>query len=241
MDKEQVVARIKNAAAANGGRPPGRARFEKETGIRVADWYPHLWIRWGDALQEAGFAPNKLAERMDSAVILDKYIAIVRELGRVPLNAELKVKARKDAAFPSPSVFERFGGKAALLLALRQRCETLNEHGVLALLPPTDTNASSREIDTPPKLKKTPTGYVYLMQSGRHFKIGRSNSVGRREWELGIKIPVPPKTIHVIETDDPVGVEVYWHRRFAEKRGEGEWFNLRADDVAAFKRWKKIA
>jgi hypothetical protein len=78
------------------------------------------------------------------------------------------------------------------------------------------------------------------LKSGRHFKIGRSNSVGRRESELGIKIPVPPTTIHSIETDDPTGVEAYWHRRFADKRGEGEWFNLRSEDVAAFKRWKRI-
>ncbi|MGH9930198.1 MAG: GIY-YIG nuclease family protein [Pyrinomonadaceae bacterium] len=79
-----------------------------------------------------------------------------------------------------------------------------------------------------------------MMKSGRHYKIGRTNSLGRRGSELAIKIPVSPKTIHTIETDDPVGVEAYWHRRFAEKRGEGEWFDLSIDDVRAFKRWKRI-
>jgi hypothetical protein len=64
--------------------------------------------------------------------------------------------------------------------------------------------------------------------------------VGRREWELGVKIPIAPKAINSIETDDPAGVEAYWHRRFADKRGEGEWFNLDANDIAAFKRWKRI-
>ena len=63
----------------------------------------------------------------------------------------------------------------------------------------------------------------------------------RRASELAIKIPVSPRTIHHIETDDPVGVETYWHKRFAEKRGEGEWFNLSPEDVKAFKRWKRIA
>jgi len=33
-------------------------------------------------------------------------------------------------------------------------------------------------------------GFVYLVKAGRYYKIGRSNSVGRREYELGIRICV---------------------------------------------------
>jgi len=52
-------------------------------------------------------------------------------------------------------------------------------------------------------------GIVYLIKSGRFYKIGRSNSIGRREYDLGIQLPERAKTIHVIRTDDPTGIEAY--------------------------------
>ena len=85
-------------------------------------------------------------------------------------------------------------------------------------------------------------GYVYLFKHGsrREYKIGRTNNAIRREGEIAIELPEAVQPVHVIKTDDPSGVEMYWHRRFAEKRKKGEWFELNAADVAAFKRWKRI-
>jgi hypothetical protein len=99
-------------------------------------------------------------------------------------------------------------------------------------------STDSEEIDTAPAA----FGYVYLLKHGsrREYKIGRTNNPLRREGEVGIQLPEKLQPVHYIKTDDPAGVESYWHKRFASKRKEGEWFALSAQDVRAFKRWKRI-
>ena len=81
-------------------------------------------------------------------------------------------------------------------------------------------------------------GFVYLIRSGRFYKIGKTNSAGRRERELAIRLPEKAATVHVTRTDDPNGIEAYWHKRFEAKQKNGDWFELAADDVKAFRRRK---
>ncbi len=74
-------------------------------------------------------------------------------------------------------------------------------------------------------------GCVYLLKMGCYYKIGKTNAIGRREYELAIQLVQKARTVRVIRTDDPNGIEKYWHTRFAAKRTNGEWFDLDSSDV----------
>jgi len=60
-------------------------------------------------------------------------------------------------------------------------------------------------------------GFVYMLKSGGHHKVGRTNAVGRRQYERAIQLPERATLDHQIRTDDQPGIEAYWHRRFADE------------------------
>lgn len=237
MEKTKILDAIKRLAISNGGKAPGSEAFFSETGIRQTEWYPHLWLRWSDAVKEAGYAANQFNVPYSDDVLCQKFILLARELNHLPIHGEFKRKAKADKSFPSSNVFQRLGGKEKLLEIVLSYCKKHPGHEDIVSLIENHKPTPKAGEET---VSKVATGFVYLMKSGRHYKIGRTISVGSRERQLAIKIPVPPTTIHTIETDDPAGVEAYWHRRFADRRGEGEWFDLTPEDVKAFKRWKRI-
>lgn len=237
VNKADIIQEIRRTAESNGGIPLGMRKFQSETGIKSSDWQGKLWARWSEALHEAGFVPNQLRSAYDSAELLGKYATLAQELGRLPTANDLRLKARADPDFPNHNAFDRFGSKLQLVQVLLQYCSERTDYEDLvglceAYVPPKHVPVKN---DAP---EDEQIGFVYLIKSGRFYKIGKSNAAGRREYELSIQLPERAKTIHVIRTDDPTGIEVYWHKRFEAKRKNGEWFELNAADVAAFKRRK---
>jgi hypothetical protein len=238
MNKQHILSEIKRTSEANGGVPLGKRRFLMETGIRESDWSGRFWTKWNDAVREAGYEPNTKRTGFDDNWLLGKLASLVRELGHYPVQAELRMKARVDPDFPNDRTFSRFRRKAQLATALINWCEhSPGWEDVQAVCTPL---AARNEADEIPVEDETtpPVRYIYLLKSGKYYKIGRSNAPGRREYELSIQLPEPVVAIHTIKTDDPVGIERYWHQRFAERRKNGEWFELRREDVSAFRRRK---
>lgn len=237
--KNHIIQEIKRTAREHGGRPLGIARFEAETGIKRSDWTGKFWPRWGDALVEAGYEPNTLMGPRDDDEILESLAMFARELGRFPVATELKLRARTEPGFPWHNTFARFGRKHELAVRLRELATARGYEDVVALCDiVVEREARSTPIAEDATEPGSDLGYVYLMKSGRYYKVGRSNSVGRRERELAIQLPEKAEVVHAIKTDDPVGIENYWHSRFGKRRKNGEWFELTAKDVASFKRRK---
>jgi hypothetical protein len=237
MKKEHILQEIRRTAEANGGAPLGWRKFTKETGIREADWLGKHWARWSDGLREAGYAPNQMTTGYDETFLFQKFIELARELKKLPVKGDFLFKSRRDSTFPHSSTFENFGSKAELVTSVKEYCQSREGYEDIVLLCEgyvSRTNNDSEAADS----SDGEIGFIYLMKSGKFFKIGRSNATGRREYELGIQLPEKLKTVHVIGTDDPPGIEAYWHNRFEAKRKNGEWFELDAADVAAFKRRK---
>lgn len=161
----------------------------------------------------------------------------MRELGKFPTANEVNLKARRTSGFPWRNTFARFGSKHEFVTRIREYCkERAGYDDVLSLCVATGGPYPLPSKDDV-ELEEN-YGFVYLMRSGRYYKLGRTGHVGGRERDLSIQLPEKITTVHSIRTDDPVGIEAYWHDRFDGKRKNGEWFDLSNADVKAFKRRK---
>ncbi len=241
MNKQEIISEIKRITEECDGKAPGKQRFAAKTGVRESDWYPHLWLRWSDAISEAGCQPNAFLTAYDTDFLITKYIELILELDHFPIEGELRIKGKNDKNFPNSKSFSRLGSKQERVRKIIEYCQEKSEFNDIIPLCSIVIKSKHKESDSN-NYNSGNVGYVYLIRHGtrNEYKIGKTFNPIRREGELRLELPEKVQPIHYIKTDDPAGIENYWHVRFASKRKEGEWFALTADDVRTFKRWRKI-
>jgi Meiotically Up-regulated Gene 113 (MUG113) protein len=236
MQKEEILAEIKRTAKENGGKPIGKVRFERITGIKEYEW-SRYWARYSDAQREAGFEPNSLVTAYGDEYLIGKLIAIIRELKKFPTKNELQMMKHKDPSLPARTTFEGLGSKQQVIAKVVAYCTNKPEYAdIIELIGDVEI---ADDVSAP--TDETKYGFVYLVRGHPgEYKIGRTNLVDRRLSELGATASIEQELVHEIKTDDPAGIESYWHRRFQDKRMKGEWFRLSPADVKTFKRWRRI-
>ncbi|AQQ52292.1 GIY-YIG nuclease family protein [Planococcus lenghuensis] len=76
-------------------------------------------------------------------------------------------------------------------------------------------------------------GYVYFVQEYLNgtFKIGKTKNIEKRMNVFGVKLPFENQLVFLIKCADHHQAEAVFHKHFADKRLEGEWFALTKEDV----------
>lgn len=234
--RDLILSEIRRLAASSDGRPPGQNLLARETGIAAHQWRGKFWARWGDALVEAGYRPNDWNQRLDSEAVLAGVVAASRHFGRLPTYDEIEIYRKSAPSIPSAQAVKRhFGARSNLIAALAKRITADSGLADIAAMLPEKRMTNPTSLA---RLARTPEGFVYLIRSGDFYKVGRSDELERRVKEIRIALPDKATLVHAIRTDDPPGIEAYWHRRFEHQRANGEWFKLSAADVSAFKKRK---
>lgn len=242
-EKQQIIDAI-TSIVSRDGKAPGIMTFEAETGIKQSDWRGRYWARWSDALKEAGIEPNSLTERIDEATILEALARATLHYEHLPTDSELRMFKKSDSSMPSTGAIGRaFPSKRDWVSALLDHCcERSQFSKVISLCEEYLEEQKPNEENTMPQSDSLHTGEVYLfkMSVGREkrYKIGKTIDSDARLGQIAAQLPEKLEKVHTIKTDDAFGIEAYWHKRFADRRREGEWFQLTSADINAFKKRK---
>jgi len=222
--------------ATQTGKPPGQALFARDTLISEQQWKDKFWPGWGDALTEAGFGRKPASQQLNADEVLTRVVEACRAIGKVPTYAEMDEYRRNHPHLPgNRTIAKHFSDRAGLLLALSNLAASNPDYADLKSLLPRQIPATRAPAFSEPQ---TNDGSVYLIKSGAYYKIGQTKMIEQGAAEPATWLPSKTTLLHTIRTDDPPGIEAYWHNRFKEKRANGEWFKLSPDDIAAFQKRK---
>ncbi len=238
--KDELIALLRQTAARNGDRPLGAVAFYRKAGVAKEDLWNVGLRSYGDLCELAGFRRNRLQGPMDPDQLLEKLAFLAAKLQRWPDNTDRKIAHLSDPTFPSYEAYRTARNKrGSLEQQLLDWCSTRPQYSEVQRAVEARLAQSGNHSERA-QLRKVVNGYVYLFRYGNHgrdYKIGMSEDASRRHSQLSAVFPGQLPVVHVIETDDPRGIEQYWHQRFEAKRIEGkkEIFRLDPLDIAAFR------
>lgn len=245
MDKEFIISEIQRTAT--DGKAIGQERFASETGIKRHEWQGRYWARWGDALIDAGFSQNDWNSAHEQDFVIESVLRLARKLGKFPTRYEISLARKTDPSLPAYEALSRLGSRSEVREKLLSYCTANPDFADLdELVRSMHVPASAIPSAANEAIESITNGYVYLVDAQEAFKIGSTRAPYRRVAELANQSAKGAELLHLIATDDPEGIEKYWHSRFGDKRitglnkQSGEWFALSSDDIRAFKRRKTM-
>lgn len=74
-------------------------------------------------------------------------------------------------------------------------------------------------------------GVVYVLKSAYGYKVGRTSKVPNRMRSFGVHLPFAYCILMCVWFEDCHVAEARYHERFAEKKINGEWFDLSSNDL----------
>jgi hypothetical protein len=256
MDKTFFIEKVQDLTSEDG-IPPGQRQFYKLTGLRESDWknkHWNHWNNWGDVLEEAGYSRRIKSSAFERSHILRELASLTKKLGKFPVTVEMRREKRTNSNFPNDGTLSSIGSRKEVLSALLAFCKEEEDEFIdlVDLLQKTTVSGSFKPESTGVEdsdgedESKRGWGFVYLIRARDVFKIGSTRAPYRRASEIANQSAFGAELLHLISTDDPEGIERYWHSRFQPKRiigthkESGEWFSLTNDDMKVFRRRKTM-
>ena len=137
MNKDFIIFEIKRLATENGGVALGRSAFFNATGIKESDWSGKIWVKWSDAVREAGFEPQEMQRSFNEEEKILRLIEVIRHYGKWPTTAEIKLYSRQTAGFPSHNTLSGLGSLQERQRLVFDYCNKEKKHyqDVLSLIP----------------------------------------------------------------------------------------------------------
>lgn len=213
-----LLTDLKEVAKANKEKITLKKYNQK--GIYNSDTFIKRFGTWNKALAKAEIS-ERISRNPSREVLFENLKKVWDYLGRNPRGREMS----KDPSKWAQDAYIHFFGSWK---------NTLKKFELWILEIKDEVNS-----DLPVLSPKNTISHVYLIKGNEFYKIGKTDDLGRRLRELQTQGEYEQTYKHIILTEDPYGIETYWHKRFKDKRRKNggkytDWFDLNDEEVKIF-------